>query len=124
MTSATFSKKRVDEITSERLKTIFQLINVHLTKIKRDGLLPAGVILTGGGANINTVVDVAKTTLNLPARIATLDIGKNTKIKDASWAIAYGLCMWGASDTEEATAMGLVKNTRHSLMSWLSQFLP
>lgn len=124
MTSATFSKKRVDEITSERLTTIFSLINGHLTKIKRDGLLPAGAILTGGGANGTNVVDIAKSTLNLPARIATLEISKNVKTKTASWAVAYGLCMWGASDVDEAGAIGIVKNTKHSLMSWFSQFLP
>lgn len=124
MTSAAVSKKRVDEIMTERLKTIFALINSHLTKIKRDGLLPAGAILTGGGANVSTSVDTAKNVLNLPARTATLEIGKNIKIKDASWAVAYGLCMWGASDVEEATTMGIVKNTRHNLLAWISQFLP
>jgi cell division protein FtsA len=124
MTSATFSKKRVDEIIGERLKSIFNLIDAHLKKIKRDGLLPAGVILTGGGANLVQSVDIAKTTLALPARTATLEIGKNIKIKDASWAVAYGLCMWGASDTEETTTLGLVKHTKRNFLSWLSQFLP
>lgn len=124
MTSATFSKKKLDEIIHERLKSIFSLINIHLKKIKRDGLLPAGVILTGGGANVPATVDVAKATMELPARTATLDIGKNIKTKDASWAVAYGLCMWGASDTEETSALGIVKHTRHNILSWFSQFLP
>jgi cell division protein FtsA len=124
MTSATFSKKRVDEIISERLKGIFGLIDNHLKKIKRDGLLPAGVILTGGGANLTQAVDVAKSTLELPARTATLEIGKNIKVRDASWAVAYGLCMWGASDTEETSTLGIVKHTKHTFLSWLSQFLP
>lgn len=124
MTSATYSKKRLDEIIQERLKTIFSLIDSHLKKIKRDGLLPAGTILTGGGANVSGVIEAAKSTLELPARTATLDIGKNIKIKDASWAVAYGLCMWGASDTEEATTLGIVKHTHRSVLSWLSQFLP
>ncbi|HEY0964288.1 MAG TPA: cell division protein FtsA [Candidatus Paceibacterota bacterium] len=124
MTSATYSKKRVDEIVGERLKNIFGLIDSHLKKIKRDGLLPAGVILTGGGANLNQSVDVAKNTLELPARTATLELGKGIKVRDASWAVAYGLCMWGASDVKEASTLGIVKNTKHSLLSWLSQFLP
>lgn len=124
MTSATFSKKRVDEIITERLKNIFGLIDAHLKKIKRDGLLPAGVILTGGGANLLLAVDVAKNVLELPARTAALEVGKNIKVKEASWAVAYGLCMWGASDTEETSTLGIVKHTKHNLLTWLSQFLP
>lgn len=124
MTSATFSKKRLDEIITNRLTTIFTLIDTQLKKIKRDGLLPAGIILTGGGSNLYTVTETAKTILGLPARTALLEIGKNTKVKDASWAVAYGLCMWGASDTEETGTLGVVKQTKHGFMTWLNQFLP
>jgi len=124
MTSATYSKRKLDEIIQERLKMIFGLVDAQLKKIKRDGLLPAGVILTGGGANVSGTVEVAKSVLELPARTATLDIGKSVKIRDASWAVAYGICMWGASDNTDTSALGIVKNTRHSVLSWLSQFLP
>lgn len=124
MTSATYSKKKLDDIIQERLKNIFLLIDSHLKKIKRDGLLPAGIILTGGGASVANATDTAKQTLELPARVATLDMGKSVKLRDASWAVAYGLCMWGASDTEEASAIGIVKHTRRNILSWLSQFLP
>jgi len=124
MTSATYSKKRLDEIIHNRLNAIFTLIDTHLKKIKRDGLLPAGIILTGGGSNTHGITDVAKASLALPARTATLEIGKNTKIKDATWAVAYGLCMWGASDTEDTSTLGIVKHTRKTLFSWFNQFLP
>ena len=124
MTNATFSKKKVDEIISNRLKGIFELVDSQLKKIKRDGLLPAGIIMTGGGANCVQCVDVAKSTLDLPARTATLEIGKNVKMREASWAVAYGLCMWGAADAEEASTIGIVKQTKHSVLTWLSQFLP
>ncbi len=124
MTSATFSKKRLDEIIDQRLTTIFTLIDTQLKKIKRDGLLPAGAILTGGGSNGTHVTEIAKTILALPARTATLEIGKNTKVKDASWAVAYGLCMWGASDTSESSTIGVVKQTKHSILLWFQQFLP
>lgn len=124
MTSATFSKKKLDEIIRDRLHNIFSLVDTHLKAIKRDGLLPAGAILTGGGASVSGTIDTAKTTLDLPARIATLDIGKSTKVRDASWAVAYGLCMWGASDAEETSTIGIVKHSKRNIMSWLSQFLP
>lgn len=124
MSGTTVSKKRLDEIITERLTTIFTLIDAQLKKIKRDELLPAGVILTGGGAASQLAVDAAKQTLNLPARIATLEIGKAAKLKDASWSIAYGLCMWAASDQSDGHAVGAVKQHRRSWFSWFHQFLP
>lgn len=124
MHSVSFSKKRFDEIVCARYDTIFQLIDSHLKKIKRDGLLPAGAILTGGGAGSAAAVERAKEVLALPARVATLELGKYSKVKDASWAVAYGLCMWGASDTPDTTAIGIVKKGRRTILEILSQFLP
>ena len=103
---------------------IFELIDAHLRKIKRDGLLPAGIIITGGGSGIATVQDLAKASLRLPSKVATLDPGQNGKVRDASWAVAYGLCMWGANDDDEENGVGIAKKAKHSLLQWFSQFLP
>lgn len=124
MSSANYSKRKLDEIIAARLTDIFELIDAHLRKIKRDGLLPAGIIITGGGSGVATIQDLAKASLKLPSRIATLDPGQNGKIRDASWAVSYGLCMWGASDSGEETGISIAKHTRNTIMSWLSQFLP
>lgn len=124
MSSANYSKRKLDEIIAARLSDIFELIDVHLKKIKRDGLLPAGIVITGGGSGIATIQDLAKASLRLPSRIATLDPGQNGKIRDASWAVAYGLCMWGANDDEDDSAVGMAKKARHSILEWISQFLP
>jgi len=117
-------KKKLDEIINARLTDIFELIDTHLKKIRKDGMLPAGIILTGGGATTPGIQDIAKQTLGLPARVATLELGKNTKLRDASWAVAYGLCMIGASDGEESTNIGIVKQSKRTILDWISQFLP
>ena len=122
--TATYSKKKLDEIIAARLTDIFELIDAHLKKIKRDGLLPAGIIISGGGSGLATIQDLARAALQLPSRIATLDPSQNGKVRDASWAVAYGLCIWGASDAEERTSIGLAKKARKSIIEWLSQFLP
>lgn len=124
LSSANYSKRKLDEIIAARLTDIFELIDSHLKKIRRDGLLPAGIIITGGGSGLATVQDLAKASLRLPSRIATLDPGQNGKVRDASWAVSYGLCMWGASDDEEDTAIGVARKTKRSIIDWISQFLP
>ena len=68
MSSTTYSKRKLDEIVSARLSDIFELIDAHLKKIKRDGLLPAGIILTGGGSSITTIQDLARASLRLPCK--------------------------------------------------------
>lgn len=124
MTSATFSRRKLDEIMNARTTDIFELIDNHLKTIKRDGLLPAGVILTGGGSNLSNTADIAKSVLKLPAKIASLDPGKQLKVKDASWAVAYGLCMWGATNLEETDILGVTRHAQSSIWKWFSQFLP
>lgn len=124
MSSTTYSKRKLDEIVSARLTDIFELIDAHLKKIKRDGLLPAGIIITGGGSGITTVQDLARASLRLPSKIATLDPGQNGKVKDASWAVAYGLCIWGVSGTEEESGINIARKTGNTLINWFKQFLP
>lgn len=124
MSTTSYSKRKLDEIIAARLTDIFELIDAHLRKIKRDGLLPAGIIITGGGSGVATIQDLAKASLKLPSKIATLDPGQNGKIRDASWAVSYGLCMWGASDSDEDNGISIAKHTKNTIMNWLSQFLP
>lgn len=124
----TFSRKKLDEIIAARLSDIFELIEAHLKKLGRSGLLPAGIVLTGGGSAIETIEDLAKASLRLPSRIATVSFGDNIKgqIKDASWSVAYGLCIIGLQNGEEQGVSGLklVRQTRKGLMNLLRQFLP
>ncbi|MFZ2253071.1 MAG: cell division protein FtsA [Minisyncoccia bacterium] len=124
MTTIPYSKKKLDEIISARLSDIFELIDSHLRKIKRDGLLPAGIILTGGGSVTTSVQDLARAALRLPSKIATLDPAQNGKVRDASWAVGYGLCIWGMTGSEEESGINLARQTGNSLLNWFKQFLP
>jgi cell division protein FtsA len=59
----------IASIIEARSKEIFELITQELKKIERDGLLPAGVVLVGGGANLKAMADLAKQELKLPVKI-------------------------------------------------------
>lgn len=123
-----YPRKKLEEIIEARLSDIFELIESHLKKLGRSGLLPAGIVLTGGGSAIATVEDLAKTALRLPSRIASVSFGDNIRgqIRDASWSVAYGLCVIGLENDDEETISGLklVKRTGKGLINFLRQFLP
>jgi cell division protein FtsA len=65
-TGVSVSRKKLEEIIDARLSDIFELIENHLKKIGRNGLLPAGIIMIGGGSGTPNIEEVAKATLKLP----------------------------------------------------------
>ena len=127
-----FSKKKLEEIIMARLSDIFELIEAHLKKIGRNGLLPAGIILTGGGSGTGSIEDMAKLSLKLPSRVASVNFisnSKNTQIKDSSWSVAYGLATWGLNNTEDIPeGVRIPSNTGNKIIDWfkrsIQQFLP
>ncbi|HUY62744.1 MAG TPA: cell division protein FtsA [Candidatus Paceibacterota bacterium] len=90
-----YPRKKVDDLIANRLEALFALIDKHLKSLGRRGPLPAGIIISGGGAGIGSVSDIAKGSLKLPARLAEFRLSPDTKIRDATWAVAYGLALWG-----------------------------
>jgi len=125
--SNSYPKKKLDEIIHARLSDMFELIENHLKKIGRNGLLPAGIFITGGGGSIGTIEDFAKVALKLPSRIASLGLGdQKNRIKDATWAVAYGLCMLGFSKEDQKTlgVKGRMNETKEKIFGWIKQFLP
>lgn len=124
--SVQVSKKKLDEIVSARLSDIFDLIEAHLKKIDRNGLLPAGIIITGGGSGIATIEDLAKASLKLPSRIAHVNTHSKDGIKDSSWSVAYGLTILGIG-SEEGQDSGISKPYQgifDKINMWFKQFLP
>ncbi len=91
------SLKQVTEIIQARVEEIFKMIESELKKIDRAGMLPAGIVFTGGSAKLPGLIDFAKNYLKLPA-----GLGKNQsvssaidKINDVSFSTALGLVVWG-----------------------------
>ncbi|HEY4499226.1 MAG TPA: cell division protein FtsA [Candidatus Paceibacterota bacterium] len=128
ITGTTFPKKKLDDIIEARLSDILDLIEAHLKKIGRSGLLPAGIILTGGGSGIAVLEELAKAALSLPSRIASMNWSGSMRepIKDASWSVAYGLCRIGLSQDDEEATLGvdIARKARGTLRNLLHQLLP
>lgn len=92
------SRRMLADIIEARICEIFDLVNKELKKINRQGMLPAGVILVGGGAKLQGLVDLAKRELKLPAQIgfpAEELGGLVDKVDDPAFACALGLVLMG-----------------------------
>jgi cell division protein FtsA len=124
-------RREVSEIIRARMDEIFELVNKELKKVKRDGKLPGGIILTGGGAKMGGVVDVAKDVLGLPAQVGfPKDYASAIeKVDDPAFATAVGLVAWGADSETRVGKTGFkgfssVKSTVKNMQKWFKSFLP
>lgn len=127
ITHAAYPRKKLDDILAARLTDIFELIDNHLKKLGKDQLLPAGIILTGGGAGIGPVRDIAEHSLKLHSKIASLNIAPDAKIKDSTWAVAYGLTVWGLTGADGIAAPRFRAAATHltkTIGAFFRQFLP
>lgn len=89
-------KREIAEIIECRLEEIFELANKELKRIGKQSLLPAGVVLLGGGAKLPGIVELAKKSLKLPAQVGfPLEVdGLIDHIEDPAFATAVGLIKW------------------------------
>jgi len=93
-----FSQKEVAEIIEARVEEILEGVDNELKKIGKSGMLPAGVVLTGGGAKLPGLVEIAKQTLRLPASLGYPQelVSNLDQVSDMSFATAVGLVLWGS----------------------------
>lgn len=123
-----YPKKKLEEIIEARFNDIFELIDNYLKKLKRSGLLPAGIVFIGRSANTKNIEDYAKKTLNLPSRAASTEIfgGLKTKLRDPAWFVALGLVLYGKEGVYESDNPlgGLFKDIKRALRGGFKQLLP
>jgi len=123
----------VVEIIEARLEEIFGYVNNELKKIQRDGKLPAGIVLTGGGANLPGLVEFSKKHLRLPSMLGRPE-NVNTiidRVSDPSFATAAGLVLWGNKYSSVGgrhfgdAVKGILSNEGVAkVRKWFKSFLP
>ena len=93
------SQQLVAEIVEARLEEIFDMVTKELKQIDRDGKLPAGIVLTGGGAALPGVVEFAKHYLRLPVSVGVPSETDTIidQVVDPSFATVVGLSLWGSN---------------------------
>jgi cell division protein FtsA len=95
----------VEGIMVPRMKEMFSLIAKDLQAQRLIPMVPAGLVLTGGGAETVGIVEVARRTLSLPARVGKpVQLrGLVDDIQKPSYAISIGLLVYAASRQKRST---------------------
>lgn len=127
----TVSRRAVAEIIEARLLEVFSLVNRQLRAVERSGLLPAGVVLTGGGAKMRGVVELARRELRLPAQLG-FPLALSSVVEqedDPAMAVVTGLLLAGAEQRRAAErsplqALAAVGPTVARLRGWFRTLLP
>jgi cell division protein FtsA len=75
-----------------------EAVDKELKKVGKSGLLPAGAVITGSGANLDGLVEVAKRCLRLPAVLGYPQelISNIDKVSETAFTTAVGLVLWGS----------------------------
>lgn len=92
------SRPYLAKIIEARYYELLVMVRDELRKIRRDGMLPAGAILTGGGAKIPGIIELSRQVLSLPVQVGfpMETAGIIERADDPSFATAIGLLVWGA----------------------------
>ena len=127
------STKHIAEIVEARLEEIFDLANKELKRVGKDGQLPAGAILIGGGAKLPGVVELAKKNLRLPVILGAPGSVTTVidRVNDPSFATAVGLVLWaneyllGSSHSVNKFTKKVLENDAvNKMRKWFKSFLP
>jgi cell division protein FtsA len=125
-------RKLLAEIIQARVEELFSLVHEEIRKSGYEGLLPAGVVITGGTAELPGILEVAGLILDLPVRIGSpLGLhGLADSINRPAYATAVGLLLWGLQHTalmveeEDMEDIGTTDNFAARFGRWLRAFIP
>ena len=90
-------RRHVCEIIKDRVQEILELILLEIKRSGYDAMLPAGLVLTGGTANLPGIETLAQEIVQLPVRIGRPSgiSGLTDYIRDPAYATSVGLLLWG-----------------------------
>ena len=86
------------DIIRARVEEIVRLILLELPRSEYESLVPAGLVLTGGSANLSGIAAMGRDMLDLSVRVGYPSnmSGITDSLHDPAYATSVGLLLWGA----------------------------
>jgi len=124
--------KFLNEIVNARTKEIFNMVALDINKSGLMGKLPAGAVVTGGGAHTFGVVGVAKNILRMPVRLGVPSgvTGLIDEISGPAFSGTIGSVLYGVDLMKSNSLLSLDKSqgkinkSLHDFFEKVKSFLP
>jgi cell division protein FtsA len=120
------SRLELCQIIEARMRETFEFLGAEMRSAGA-GMLPAGLILTGGASQLSGLAELGREVLQMPVRVVapTGVSGLTDSILSPAYATAIGLLQWGARSLaegeptryESAPAFGILGRFRDALRS-------
>jgi cell division protein FtsA len=130
------SRQDMAHIIEARVEEIFTLTLQEIKRSGYDGLLPAGLVLTGGTSALPGIRQLASKVFGLPVRTAQPEnlIGLVDQLKSPAYSTSVGLLHWAAALSEDDLSPARGHRTRggkrdnqlnlEPVKDWLKRLLP
>ena len=94
---ARIARRDLAEIIEARAEEIFRMILQEVKRSGYDGLLPAGLVITGGSAQLRGMRDLGRQVLDMPVRVGGPHdlVGLIDTISTPAYTTGVGLLKWG-----------------------------
>lgn len=131
------NRQDLAHIIEARTEELFNLILQEIKRSGYDGLLPAGMVLTGGTSALPGIRRVASEVLGMPVRTAQPEnlVGLVEKLNSPSFSTSVGLLHWALTMHDHDLAAGSDRRDRRrmkgesnmnldAVKNWLKRLLP
>src|SRR5512138_3182049 len=130
------NRQDLAHIIEARTAELFGLINQEIKRSGYDGLLPAGMVLTGGTSALPGIRRVASEVLGMPVRTAGPEhlVGLVDRLNSPAYATSVGLLHWALTMHAHELAVGKTRRSRRAkgessvnmdgVKDWLKRLLP
>ncbi len=113
-------------VIEARIEEIFQIILKEIQASGYDGMLPAGIVLTGGTAQMRGITSIAQRVLNVPARVAGPRnlIGLVDRLNSPAYATSVGLLRWAMTGQNTFRPRAPRAELGRRVSKWFKLLLP
>jgi cell division protein FtsA len=102
------------DIIRARVEELMRLVVLEMPRNDYAKLIPSGIVITGGGANLPGIVELTQAITRLPVRIGippALNGVSNALLNDPAYATSVGLVLWKMKNDNSAQQKWITKST-------------